>query len=181
MKLAQPNKETLPRIKRLYRSAFPRIERKPFRFIIRQCEKGEAELFAVETNEGKFAGLAFAVKYSDIVMLDYFAIHPKLRGKGIGSKALQTLKSKYADSRFILEIESTAKPCRNLKARQKRREFYLRNGMKPSGFTAHVFLTDLEILTAGKPVTFEEYLGLYTAHLGKRAAKRIARIDAPPS
>ena len=173
MKLTPPNKENLARIKKLYRSAFPRIERKPFRLILRQCEKGEAELFAIESNDGKFAGFALTVKYSDIVMLDYFAIHPKVRGKGIGSRALQMLKAKYAESRFILEIESTEEPCKNPEARIKRREFYLRNGMKPAGFTAHVFFTDLEVLTAGKPVGFEEYRDLYRSHLGERAVKKI--------
>lgn len=173
MKLIPPNKENLASIKKLYRSAFPRVERKPFRLILRQCEKGEAEMFAIETNDGKFTGLAFTVKYNDIVMLDYFAIHPNARGKGIGSRALQMLKARYADSRFILEIESTDEPCKNLETRKKRRSFYLRNGMKPSGFTAHVFFTDLEIFTAGEPVTFEEYRGLYRSHLGEKMAKKI--------
>lgn len=173
MKLIPPNKENLTRIKKLYRSAFPRVERKPFRLILRQCEKGEAEIFAIETNDGKFAGLAVTVKYNDIVMLDYFAIHPNARGKGIGSRALQMLKKRYADSRFILEIESIDEPCKNLETRQKRRGFYLRNGMKPSGFTARVFFTDLEILTAGEPVTFEEYRELYRSHLGEKMAGKI--------
>lgn len=176
MKLVNPDSETLSKIKRLYRAAFPRVERKPFRFILRQIEKGEAELFALETNDGKFAGLAFTVKYNDLVMLDYFAIHPKLRGKGIGSKALGALKEKYADSRFLLEIESVDVPCKNLEIRRKRREFYLKNGMHPAGFTAHVFYTDLEILTAGKPVSFEEYRDLYISHIGRRAAKKIKKV-----
>ncbi len=176
MKLVNPDNETLVKIKRLYRAAFPRVERKPFRFILKQREKGEAELFAIKTNDGKFAGLAFVVKHDDVVMLDYFAVSPKLRGKGVGSKALNALMKKYSDSRFILEIESVDVPCKNLEARQKRREFYLRNGMKPAGFTAHVFFTNLEVLTAGKPVTFEEYRSLYASHLGGRAEKRIKLV-----
>lgn len=174
MKLIPPSKEDLARIKRLYRSAFPRIERKPFRMILRQCEKGEAELFSIESNDGTFVGLAVTVKHNDIVMLDYFAIHPKARGKGVGSRALQMLKSRYADRRFILEIESVDEPCRNLEARKKRREFYLRNGMKPAGYTARVFFTVLEVLTAGKPVSFEEYRELYRSHLGDKTAKKIS-------
>lgn len=176
MQLIPPNKENLSRIKSLYRSAFPLIERKPFNMILRQCAIGEAELFSVETNDGKFTGLAVTVKYNDLVMLDYFAVHPKVRGNGIGSRALQMLKAKYADRRFLLEIESVSEPCKNLEARQKRREFYLKNGMIPAGFTAHVFFTDLEILTAGKPVSFEEYREFYRSHLGERALKKVTLI-----
>ena len=177
MKLVNPDNETLAKIKRLYRAAFPRIERKSFRFILKQREKGEAELFAVETNDGKFAGLAFVVKHNDLVMLDYFAVHPKLRGKGVGSKALAALMKKYSDSRFILEIESVDVPCKNLEARKKRREFYLKNGMKSAGFTVRVFFTKLEVLTSGKPVTFEEYRGLYASHLGKHVKKMIKLVS----
>ena len=173
MKLKPPNKESLAKIKKLYRAAFPRIERKPFRLILRQCEKDEAELYAIESNDGAFVGLAVTVKHNDIVMLDYFAIHPKVRGKGIGSRALQMLRSKYADHRFILEIESIDEPCKNLEARKKRREFYLRNGMKPTGYTAQVFFTVLEVLTAGEPVSFEEYRELYRSHLGDKMIKKI--------
>ncbi|MDE6728947.1 MAG: GNAT family N-acetyltransferase, partial [Oscillospiraceae bacterium] len=173
MNLTTPDKQDLRQIKKLYRTAFPRIERKPFRLILRQCKKGEAELFAVRTDSGRFAGFAVTVMFGDIVMLDYFAIHPKLRGRGIGSRVLKMLMSKYADRRFILEIESVSSPCRNLVIRQKRREFYLKNGMKTAGFTAHVFFTDLEVLTAGMPVSFDEYRELYAAHLGRRANKKI--------
>lgn len=173
MKLIPPNNEYPAKIKRLYRAAFPRIERKPFRLILRQCEKGEAELFAICANDGTFLGLAVTVRHNDIVMLDYFAIHPKARGKGVGSRALQMLKNKYAEFRFILEIESTDEPCKNLEVRKKRREFYLRNGMKPAGYTARVFFTVLEVLTAGKPVSFEEYRELYRSHLGDKMAKKI--------
>ena len=173
MKLIPPNKENLSRIKKLYRAAFPRIERKPFRMILRQCEKDEAELFAIESNDGMFLGLAVTVKHGDIVMLDYFAIHPKARGKGVGSRALHMLRSKYADRRFILEIESVDEPCKNPEARKKRREFYLRNGMQPAGYTAQVFFTVLEVLTAGEPVSFEEYRELYRSHLGEKAVKKI--------
>lgn len=173
MKLILPDKDDLARIKKLYRAAFPSIERKPFRMILRQCEKGEAELFAIKSNDGAFVGLAVTVKHNDIVMLDYFAIHPNARGKGAGSRALQMLKKKYADRRFILEIESVDEPCKNLEIRKKRREFYLRNGMKPAGYTAQVFFTVLEVLTAGEPVSFEEYRDLYRSHLGDKTMKKI--------
>lgn len=178
MNLAAPDKQDLRRIKKLYRAAFPRIERKPFYIVPRQCKKGEAELFALETDGGDFAGFALVAtaKSSDIVMLSYFAVEAELRGRGIGSRALKTLMSRYAGSRFILEIESVNAPCDNLEARQKRRRFYLNNGMISAGFSARVFSTDLEILTAGKPVSFKEYQNLYGSRLGEKALKKVTLI-----
>lgn len=175
MMLKTPDKGELRRIKKLYRAAFPRDERKPFRVVPKQLKHGDAELFALETDDGEFAGFALVAtaKEADIVMLSYFAVEEKLRGRGIGSAALKTLMERYSDSRFILEIEAVNVECDNLEARQNRRRFYLNNGMISTGFTAHVFATDLEILTAGKPVTFEEYQNLYASRLGKMALKKV--------
>lgn len=175
MTLKTPDKGDLRRIKRLYRAAFPRVERKPFYFVPRQIKKGSAELFALETDSGEFAGFALiaTAKDEDIVMLSYFAVEEKLRGQGIGSAALKALMERYSASRFILEIESVSAPCDNLEARQKRRRFYLNNGMTSAGFTARVFATDLEVLTAGKPITFEEYQNLYASRLGDKVQKKI--------
>lgn len=172
--LKTPDKGELRRIKKLYRAAFPRVERKPFYFVPRQIKKGDAELFALES-DGEFAGFALiaTAKGADIVMLSYFAVEERFRGRGIGSQALKTLMERYSQRRFILEIESVDAPCDNLEAREKRRRFYLNNGMTSAGFTARVFATDLEILTSGEPVTFEEYRGFYTARLGEMALKKV--------
>lgn len=153
-----------------YKSAFPRNERIPF-FIMRlMAKKGEAKFFAVESNDGKFGGFAVTMKHGDIVILSYFAIHPKLRNRGIGSKALM---KHYLGYRFILEIEDAKEPCADRETRLRRRAFYLANGMKSAGFTAHVFETDLEALTAGKPVSFEEYRDLYRVRRGSRVALNV--------
>lgn len=174
MMLKTPDKDELRHIKKLYRAAFPRVERKPFSIVPRQIKKGDAELFALES-DGEFAGFALIAiaKEADIVMLSYFAVEEKLRGRGIGSAALKTLIERYSESRFILEIEAVNVPCDNLEAREKRRRFYLNNGMTSAGFTARVFATDLEILTSGKPVTFEEYQNLYASRLGDKVLKKV--------
>ena len=173
MRLSAPTAEELARIKKLYRTAFPRRERMPFYAISHLCKTGRAELFAVRSNSGKFGGFAMTMRDKDLVMLAYFAIHPKLRGMGIGSRSLRMLMNRFADCRFILEIEAVDVPCDDLEVRKKRREFYLKNGMIPAGFTANVFFTDFEILTSGKPVTFEEYRGLYGFRRGSRAVGNV--------
>lgn len=174
MMLKNPDKGELRRIKKLYREAFPRDERKPFRVVPKQLKHGDAELFALES-DGEFAGFALVAtaKEADIVMLSYFAVEERFRGRGIGSAALKTLMERYSQSRFILEIEAVDVECDNLEARQNRRRFYLNNGMISAGFTAHVFATDLEILTSGKPITFEEYQNLYASRLGKMVLKKV--------
>lgn len=173
MKISLPTAQELAKIKKLYRSAFPRRERMPFYAIRHLCRRGKAELLAIRSDSGKFGGFAMTMRDGDIVLLAYFAVHPKLRGKGIGSEALRLLMKRFADSRFILEIEAVDVPCDNLEIRKKRREFYLKNGMIPAGFTANVFFNDFEILTSGRPVTFEEYRRLYGFSRGSRSVGNV--------
>lgn len=173
MRLTTHTEKHMQRIKRLYKDAFPRNERIPFFIMKHMTKKGEVQFFAIESNNGKFGGFAVTMRRDDIVMLSYFAVHPKLRNRGIGSKALKALMKRFSEHRFILEIEDAAEPCADSDTRRRRRKFYLSNGMKSAGFTAHVYETDLEVLTAGKPVTFEEYRDLYKVRRGGRVAVNI--------
>ena len=84
----KPNKESLTALKKLYLSAFPRCERKPFYMINQLKAKGKAEILSIESDSGEFIGLAISVFYKDIVLLDYFAMSESVRGQGRGSEAL---------------------------------------------------------------------------------------------
>lgn len=177
MQLTTARTGNLDNIKKLYKSAFPNCERKSFNFMLKKRRKGETDMFSIESDSGEFLGLAITFKYKDMVLLDYFAVSAEQRGKGIGSRALKLLKEKYSDKRFFLEIESTAKPHPELEKRKKRRAFYIRNAMIPAGFSAHVFMTDMEILTAGKSLTFEEYRELYYKGLGSHTIGKITLTE----
>lgn len=111
MRLTTHTEKHMQRIKRLYKNAFPRNERIPFFIMKHMTKKGEVQFFAIESNNGKFGGFAVTMRRDDIIMLSYFAVHPKLRNRGIGSKALKALMKRFSEHRFILEIEDAKEPC----------------------------------------------------------------------
>ena len=138
-------------IRLLYRRAFPRSERKPFKMIRRMHRAGRTDVWLAE-QDGRFAGLGITINGSDIILLDYLAVHEKCRDKGVGSAFLQALMAKYADKGFFLEIEA---PDRDdptgIKARRK--AFYLRNGLTDMHVTANLFGVRMELL--GRDCTLE--------------------------
>ncbi len=75
-------------LERLYMDAFPAAERKPFPLLVEKSREGVVELLAIEGEGGAFLGLAITVLSHGLVLLDYFAICPKLRGQEIGSGTL---------------------------------------------------------------------------------------------
>lgn len=97
------------RLQRLYTNAFPRNERKPFAVIRRMFREGKGDIWCILA-EGKFAGLATTVKGSDLILIDYFAVSQKQRGKGIGKAAMECLLSLYPGRGVFLEIESPERP-----------------------------------------------------------------------
>ena len=169
----KPCAESLKKLKRLYLSAFPRCERKPF-FMIRQLKsKGKAEILSIESENGEFIGLAISVFYNDIVLLDYFAMSETVRGQGKGSEALKLLLKRYSDKRFLLEIENTEGITDNSSEKLRRKSFYLKSGLQKADFNVMLFGVPMEILTDGSKVSFDEYSALYRNAVGKRLANRI--------
>ena len=164
--------ERLAKIQALYQEAFPASERKPFKLMIKKREEGVMELQALENEQNEFCGLAITILYQDMVLLDYFAIAPKMRGKGTGTEAFSLLRDKYAQKRFFLEIERTDVEAENLLQRQKRKNFYLRNGLTETAMYVRLFGGEMEVLSDSCKVNFEEYKRLYADTFGENYINR---------
>lgn len=174
MQLIKAEKSDLRTIKRLYLSAFPRCERKPFFIIRSKCRKGVMEVLKIY--DGDFCGLAITASYGDMLLLNYFAVSPERRGGGIGSEALKLIMERYPGRRFFLEIETTKKPAPDSDTRSRRKAFYLRNGLCESGLSASLFGVEMEILTNGSPMTFDEYLNFYITLFGRGMKRHIKAV-----
>lgn len=171
MKLEKADKTQLRWMKKLYKTAFPKQERKPFWLMKRKQKQGIFEMLVVYDNEP--LGLAITMRHKDIVLLDYYAIAPQARGKGVGSEALALLKKRYTGKRFFLEIEIPDIDAANGEQRERRKAFYLRNGMIEIGMQACVAGVEMEILTNRCDLSYQEYQEVYESCLGSSLARRI--------
>ena len=172
--------ERLRHVKELYRSAFPASEKKPFAVIRSRARKGKMEILAVETDEGRFAGLVFTVLHKDIVLLDYFAIAPAVRGHGAGSAVLQQLFARYPGRRFLLEIESTRGREEGHET-VRRKHFYTANGMQAMDYLVDLFGVEMEIMTHDCTVPFADYHEIFGAVFGEYASERVKLIGENPN
>lgn len=159
-------------IKKLYNEAFSANEKKPFWLIRRKHRQKAADVWVLE-HKSEFSGMAITMNGEDLVLLDYFAVSPNKRDGGIGSEALCMLQKKYSDRRFFLEIESVDEPGETQKERQRRKKFYLTNGMQELGVQVTLFGVDMELLGYNCKVNFDEYRGLYFVTYGSFAAKNV--------
>ena len=171
-----PSKQNLYRIWALYQRAFPKGEKKPFGVMWKKRKEGKMELMAVEDDQGKFLGLAITILHKDIVLLDYFAVSPAHRGKGIGSEVLRLLDQRYEGKRILLEIEDPEEPCRNKEDRLRRKAFYLRNGRTVQPYKVWLFGIKMLVLTNGTAVSFEEYHEIFDEVFSPRIGKCVSLV-----
>ena len=166
------------KIYRLYRTAFPRSERKPFSMIMKMTRLGKTDTWYC-TDNGQFVGIAITINGEEAILLDYFAMAKDVRGSGYGSALLQTLIAQYAPKTLFGEIETVFDDVEDLELRKRRKAFYLRNGLKEMGIMVYLFGVKMELLTSDRSMTFEEYRDFYKCNYNEWAANHISPAEHP--
>ena len=163
------------RVKKLYKEAFPKEERKPFSLIKKMHKRWKTDIWYFEDGK-RFLGLATTINSDSIVLIDYFAVSPELRGKGYGTKMLAELVKYYMPQGVFVEIESTETQAANREERKKRKEFYIRSGFVPMNTRAKLFGVDMELLGISCSLSFDEYRRFYLENYGKFAYDNIKKV-----
>ena len=159
----------------LYRTAFPRAERKPFSMIRRMTRLGKTDIWCV-VESGHFSGIAITINGPDKILLDYFAVEKAKRGSGVGTAALKKLMERYADKGFFLEIESTLEQLPDLAMRQRRKRFYLSCGLQELGVEAELFGVNMELLGVRCTMDYPAYQNFYRDNYSQWAADHIRPV-----
>ncbi|WP_294315935.1 GNAT family N-acetyltransferase [Pseudobutyrivibrio sp.] len=131
---------------------FPKDELKPLNMILKSVQEGFYDCFGLFENE-KIVGYTFMVKQENSYLIDYIAIFPEHRNKGVGANLLTLIDDYLGDAdRIIGEVEDPAyTDDEEQKTLQTRRlGFYLRNNCYDTGLRVECFGVKFIILEAGK-------------------------------
>ena len=153
-----------PQVKALYESAFPANERIPIKHLLDNKIKREFWAF-FDKEDGandaapKFCGFSNSISHGDITNIVYFAVEPELRSRGYGSQILQAIRRQHPDTRIVvdIEVEEDSKDAEELERRNRRREFYTRNGFNASPVDYVWQGEHYRLLSAGGTVTEKEF------------------------
>ncbi len=151
----------------LYEASFPACERKELDSMLTGEHAEAYDILVVETPDRAVGGMVITVTHGDLVMLDYLAIHPAMRGRGLGHAVLPMIKERFLDQHFFLEIETPSERCDNPVQRTRRKAFYRSAGMVETHVHAFIYGTDMELLAypADAPhITFDAYAALVAAY-----------------
>ena len=153
-----------PQVKALYESAFPANERIPIKLLLDDKIKREFWAF-FDKEDGKnaatprFCGFSNSITHGSITNIVYFAVVPELRSRGYGSQILQVIREQHPDTRIVvdIEVEEDSKDAEELERRNRRRDFYLRNGFGSSPVDYVWQGEHYRLLSAGGSVTEKEF------------------------
>ena len=177
-------------IRRLYAERlkldFPPDELKPLDRIERALARGEYICYGASDGDELLA-YAFFVIAGRRALVDYYAVMPEVRDRGIGSRFIRALiEGPLADMDCVLlEVDDPdhAEEAGEASIRERRLAFYLRNGLCDTGVRARVFGVDFRILSL--PVgerpspeqTREVYAQMYRIILPPKLYSRHVIID----
>lgn len=119
-----------------FENHFNAQERKPLADIIKLQNSGHYDLLGLfDEHSNQMLGYSTIWKSPNInlLLLDYLGVSSSLRNKGLGSQILLALKKYYKNEYIIAESElpvSEDSPSEN-NLRERRINFYKRNGFKP--------------------------------------------------
>ncbi len=141
-------------LKELYetrlREDFPPSELRPYSNMLYLLERNAYRCF-VYREAGKVLAYALFAVRDGAVLLDYLAVDPACRGKGVGSAFLAGLgrvSQQFGGTYVLIEAESleSAKTDAETEERRRRLRFYQHCGCRAAGFFSLLFGVEYQIL-----------------------------------
>lgn len=134
----------LPAINALAKEAFPPEEYLSPSQLIDTSQEDGFDFWSLQDGD-LFVGFLAVRTYQRVAYLFFLAIDAPLRSHGYGSHALQTLRTLYPGFQHVVDFEMLDDNAPNHAQREKRRQFYLRNGYQPTGHFLSYLGVDYEI------------------------------------
>ena len=142
-------------IKSLYETSFPPNEWRPFSDLYHDFGD-KCELLAFY-DDRTFIGSAIMLTFGDITHIMYLAVKPELRDRGCGSMILEHIRMLYPRQRIIADLEDPENDFPNQSQREKRIDFYRKNGYSPTEIRYKWENEHYLIMSNGGDVTWEEF------------------------
>lgn len=144
----------MDKLNALAMEAFPPEEYLAPTELIKMQTQSPLDFWALYDNDS-FVGFMTVVTFQQMAYLFFLAIDSKTRSKGYGGKALDLMFKQYPKHQHVVDLEMLDDEADNKEQRITRRNFYLRNGYKPTGHFLSYFGVSYEVLCQDDCFDFE--------------------------
>ena len=148
------------KIKQIYEDSFTKNERMPFVLMVAMSKLWNTEFLSFYENDIP-CGFIYFAKNSRIVFIMFFAVSEDMRSKGYGTLILNEIKKMYPSEKIIVSIEPCLEQSSDEELCIRRKNFYLRNGFRESGYNMRLNKTDQEILVANGDFNKRQFISFF--------------------
>ena len=120
-------------VQNIYIDSFPKNERMPFPMMVAMSKLWNTDFWAFYDKD-TLCGFIYLTHNRKIVFVMFLAVDKTIRSNGYGSAILQEIQYKYPDKKIIISIEPCDKNTPDIELRVRRKDFYLRNGYRETGY-----------------------------------------------
>lgn len=156
----------LPYIRKLLCTAFPKIEQIPLWFLLLKSKNEFADFISYFDND-KFVAFSYTITFEKTTFILYLAVDNIFQSNGYGSKILDILNKKFDGNQIVLNIEKLDETANNNIQRIKRKNFYLKNGYKETGFELVDNKVVYEVLSTDSIINIQNCIDLLRKFAGK--------------
>lgn len=156
------NSALCKKVRELYVSAFPKVERLPFGVLRLAALEKHSAIDAYFDGED-FLGFTFSTAIDNVYFIMFFAVDASLRGKGYGSAILSKIKADNPDKTVVLNIEPLVADAPNLKERENRLAFYQKNGFFDTGYYVREVGGVFTVMATEKTIDIASYQKVFKA------------------
>ena len=132
-KLVTSKSKDINKIKKIFKGSFPKEERMPF-FLMLLLTKIQSMEFISFYDGDTLCGFVYMVSNQNVTFIIYLAVDEELRSKGYGSCIISDVQKLYPNNKIVLYIDQSDVEALDKEQRIKRKNFYIRNNFKESGY-----------------------------------------------
>ncbi|WP_289006154.1 GNAT family N-acetyltransferase [uncultured Kingella sp.] len=114
----------------LYQQAFPAEDRFPFWSLLLFSLRPAIRFDAIVDEQQQPIGFVYLIRGEGLLFVLYFAVDAQCRSQGYGSRIIVALEQQYPSDTIVLDIRAPDAAAADALQRQKRLDFYLRNGFQ---------------------------------------------------
>ena len=133
MKVVTQKSEDKKKLKEIYAYSFPEDGVMFFWLMCYRAKRNKAEFLSFHDGD-LLCGFVYMVTIEKITYLLFFAVDRELRSKGYGSLCVDKIQELHPNNKIITYIDRVDLPEDDLENRIRRKEFYLRNGFRETGY-----------------------------------------------
>lgn len=163
-------------VKKIYFDAFSKNERMPFPMMVAMSKLWNTDFIAFYDGDTP-CGFIYLAHNRKLVFVMFFAVDKALRSKGYGSEILREIQRKFPDKKIIISIEPCEASAPDIDIRKKRKEFYLRNGCKETGYMIKLSGVEQEIIIANGDFSKKEFRIFFALYSNLTMWPKIWRVE----